>query len=77
MSATNVTNRKAATRQTWNYRGPVVFSPLFSWPPDPKGVMTAVGKRWVTLSRNTIFLLFAVITYPTLDSRKSLSRTPS
>jgi len=63
MSDTDVTNRKASTRQTWNYRGPVVFSPLFSWPPDPKGAMTAVGKRWVTLSRNTIFLLFAVITY--------------
>jgi len=47
----------------WNYRGPVQFSALFSGPFRPGQALAAIGKRWVTLSRNTLFLLFAVIVY--------------
>ncbi len=61
----------------WNYRGPVVFSPLCSWPPQPQAAIKAIGKRWVTLSRNTLFLLVAVIVYsyllPEIGSMKTLS----
>lgn len=61
----------------WNHRGPVEFSPLFAWPPNPKDAVTAIGKRWVTLSRNTLFLLFAVVVYsyflPDINSMKTLS----
>ena len=71
------TTARSPRPDNWNYRGPVIFSPLFSWPPNPRGAITAVGKRWVTLSRNTLFLLFAVIVYsyllPEISSMKTLS----
>lgn len=77
MSDEAVAPEKAQQRQTWNHRGPVVFSPLLSWPPSPAAAIAAVGKRWVTLSRNTLFLLFAVITYqyllPDTSTMQSLS----
>jgi len=64
-------------RDTWNHRGPVVFSPLFDWPPNPKAFVLALTKRWVTLSRNALFLIVAWLVYryflPDLSSMRSLS----
>jgi len=77
MSDTAAKPEKARNREIWNYRGPVIFSALFKWPPDPAAAIAVIGKRWVTLSRNTLFLLFAVITYryllPELSTMQSLS----
>lgn len=61
----------------WHHRGPVIFSALFAWPPEPGKAIAAIGKRWVTLSRNTLFLAFAVVVYqyfiPELEHMKQLS----
>lgn len=64
-------------RDSWNHRGPVVFSPLFDWPPNPRAFVLALTKRWVTLSRNALFLIVAWLVYryflPDLSSMRSLS----
>lgn len=62
---------------TWNHTTPVIFSPLFDWPPRPKAFILALTKRWVTISRNVLFLLMAFGVYrfltPELSSMQSLS----
>lgn len=64
-------------RETWNHTTPVIFSPLFDWPPRPKAFVMAVTKRWVTVSRNVLFLIMAWLVYrfltPDLSSMQSLS----
>ena len=47
----------------WNHKTPVTFSPLFDWPPNPKASLLALTKRWVTVSRNVLFLLMAWLVY--------------
>lgn len=47
----------------WNHKGPVIFSPLFDWPPRPVDAFLALTKRWVTLTRNVLFILMAVCVY--------------
>jgi len=47
----------------WNHQGPVIFSPLFDWPPKPMAAFLALTKRWVTITRNVLFLLLAVCVY--------------
>jgi len=47
----------------WNHRGPVVFSAVFDWPWQPQAVFLALTKRWVTVTRNVLFLSMAVIVY--------------
>ncbi|MBT5925338.1 MAG: sterol desaturase family protein [Verrucomicrobia bacterium] len=75
MSAVN--QKGKAGRETWNYKTPVVFSPLFSWPLKPKDIILALTKRWVTFSRNVLFLLLASTVYqwflPDSAAMKSLS----
>lgn len=64
-------------KKVWNHRGPVVFSPLFDWPPKPLEALLAITKRWVTLTRNVLFLLMAVCVYnfslPNLPEMQTLS----
>ena len=50
-------------RDAWNHRGTVVFSPLFDWPPNPKPFLLTLTKRWLTLSRNALFLIVAWLVY--------------
>jgi len=61
----------------WNHTTPVLFSPLFNWPPQPKAIFLSLTKRWVTITRNALFLLLAIGTYlwlmPELSSMKELS----
>jgi len=61
----------------WNHQTPVVFSALFDWPPRPLAALAALTKRWVTVSRNTLFLLLAILVYnfllPDLSEMASLS----
>jgi len=63
--------------KVWNHRGPVEFSPVFDWPPRPVAIFVALTKRWVTITRNSLFLLMAVCVYhyliPDLEQMKSLS----
>lgn len=54
---------RSGKRDTWNHKAPVVFSPLFDWPPSPKAAIAALAKRWVTLSRNALFLVMAFVVY--------------
>jgi lathosterol oxidase len=54
---------KNTTGNIWNHKGPVIFSPLFDWPPRPQDAFLALTKRWVTLTRNVLFLLMAVCVY--------------
>ena len=62
---------------SWNYTTPVVFSPLFDWPPNPKAFVIALTKRWVTVTRNVLFLIMAALVYrywvPDLSRMQSLS----
>ena len=50
-------------QEVWHHKTPVVFSPLFDWPPNPKGILLALTKRWVTISRNVLFLGMACLVY--------------
>ena len=54
---------KSKGRETWNHKTPVIFSPLFDWPPKPKASFIALTKRWVTVSRNVLFLIMAWLVY--------------
>jgi len=63
MSDSDATPAARPRPDIWNHRGPVEFSALFDWPSAPERILAAIGKRWVTLSRNTLFLLFAVVVY--------------
>jgi len=47
----------------WNHMGPVVFSPFFDWPPNPTAAFLALTRRWVTITRNLLFLIMAVCVY--------------
>lgn len=62
---------------SWNHTTPVVFSPLFDWPPNPKAFVIALTKRWVTVTRNVLFLIMAVLVYrywvPDLSQMRTLS----
>ena len=62
---------------TWNHRGPVEFSPIFDWPPKPREAFLALTKRWVSITRNLLFLLFAIGVYnillPDLEAMQTLS----
>jgi len=64
-------------RETWNHKTSVTFSPLFNWPPNPKASFIALTKRWVTVSRNVLFLLVAWLVYryflPNFSQMQSLS----
>lgn len=55
----------------------MVFSALFDWPPRPRAALSALTRRWITISRNTLFLLLAVSIYtfflPDLSEMTSLS----
>lgn len=66
-----------AKRSIWHHQTPVVFSALFDWPPRPVDAFMAVFKRWVTVTRNLLFLVLAVIVYqwfiPDLSTMKTLS----
>jgi len=72
-----VEQKSSESREIWNHKTPVIFSPLFDWPPSPKGAFLALTKRWVTLSRNVLFLLMAWLVYrfflQDLTSMQSLS----
>ena len=64
-------------KNTWNHQTSVVFSPLFAWPPKPKEALLALTKRWVTISRNVLFLGMAFLVFrylvPDKASMQSLS----
>lgn len=68
---------KSKEKEVWNHSTPVIFSPLFDWPPNPKGALLAIGKRWVTISRNIIFLVLAILVFrylvPDYSEMQSLS----
>jgi lathosterol oxidase len=73
----DTTQSENSRKNIWNHRGPVVMSPVFEWPPRPAEAFVALTKRWVTLTRNTLFLLIAMCIYnyflPDLTVMKSLS----
>lgn len=64
-------------RETWNHTTPVVFSPLFDWPLNRKGIITSIFKRWVTITRNVLFLGMAILVYrfliPEISTMQTLS----
>lgn len=64
-------------KSIWNHQTPVVFAALFDWPPRPKAAFLSVTKRWVSLSRNLLFLLLATIIYNTMISDLETMKTLS
>ncbi len=64
-------------KNIWHHRGPVVFSALFDWPPRPLAALLALTKRWVTVTRNVLFISFAIIVHnyltPPLATMETLS----
>ena len=73
----NPVDTRSDKGDTWNHKTPVIFSPLFDWPLKPKAVISVLTKRWVTLSRNALFLVMAFLVYryllPDLTVSRSLS----
>jgi Delta7-sterol 5-desaturase len=67
----------ARSKETWNHSTPVLYSPLFVWPPRPKEAFLALTKRWVTVTRNVLFLGMAYLVFrfftPELSAMKTLS----
>ncbi|MFK7891071.1 MAG: sterol desaturase family protein [Granulosicoccus sp.] len=74
--AGNNQGKAEVSRNNWNHTTPVVFSPLFDWPPKPVAGFMALAARWVTLTRNFLFLLTAIAVYnwamPELSTFKEL-----
>ncbi|MFN9233889.1 MAG: sterol desaturase family protein [Planctomyces sp.] len=70
-------NQNPASDTTWNHSTPVVFSPLFAWPPRPKAALLTLTQRWFTLSRSVLFLAMAVLVHkyllPVSEQMKSLA----
>ena len=58
-----ISPKRTRDRDVWNHKTPVVFSPLFDWPPRVKDCFLVLTKRWVTVSRNVLFLLMAASVY--------------
>jgi len=50
-------------KRTWHHQGPVVFSPVFDWPPKPLEALSALTLRWVTITRLLLFLIVALCVY--------------
>ncbi|MDA7618044.1 MAG: sterol desaturase family protein [Verrucomicrobiota bacterium] len=64
-------------QETWNHTTPVVFSPLFDWPPKPKDAFLVITKRWVTISRNVFFLTIAILLFRYLVPDDAVMRSLS
>lgn len=64
-------------RDIWNHTTPIVFSALFDQPFKPRAAFNAVTKRWVSITRNSLFLLLAIISYqfllPDIETMRNLS----
>jgi Delta7-sterol 5-desaturase len=75
--ALNSPQSETAKKDIWNHRGPVVLSPLFDWPLQPVAALLALTKRWVTVTRNVLFLALAICVYnyflPDLTEMTALS----
>lgn len=67
----------AGRKGLWHHMGPVAFSPVFDWPLRPMAAVLALTKRWVTLTRNVLFMLMAIVVYhflmPPLSQTATLS----
>jgi lathosterol oxidase len=70
-------NHISKKQDIWNHTAPVVFSPLFAWPPKPKAALLELTQRWGTISRNVLFLAMAFLVfwylYPEDTAMRSLS----
>ncbi|HAT59760.1 MAG TPA: hypothetical protein DCS60_03175 [Opitutae bacterium] len=64
-------------RDAWNHHGTVVFSPLVDWPPNLKAFVLTLTKRWLTLSRNALFLIVAWLVYRYFQTDLSTMRSLS
>jgi len=65
------------TNGPWNHTTPVPFPDLFAWPPKPAAAAISLVKRWVSVSRNLLFLVLAILVYhfmvPELSRMTTLS----
>ena len=73
----NSVDTRSDKGDTWNHKTPVIFSPLFDWPLKPKAVISVLTKRWITLSRNALFLVMAFLVYRYLLPEQAVSRSLS
>ena len=64
-------------QELWNHKTPVVFSPLFDWPPKPKDAFLELTKRWATISRNVLFLAMAFLVFRYLIADNTALRSLS
>lgn len=51
--------------QRWNHRpvGPVALNPLFSWPPNPRAVLSWYKGAWLQITALTVCLALALVAY--------------
>ena len=75
MAQPNSAESEGAT--PWNHTTPVIFTPLFDWPPRPLETIISLSKRWVTVSRNLLFVGMAwmvhELAFQDLSSMQALS----
>jgi sterol desaturase/sphingolipid hydroxylase (fatty acid hydroxylase superfamily) len=63
----------------WHHRPqvPIKVSPFFSWPPDPRRMVTWVADRWFAVAENSILVLISLTCWmwfqPSMEEAKTLS----
>jgi hypothetical protein len=63
----------------WHHRPqvPIKVSPFFSWPPDPRRMVTWVADRWFAVAENSILVLISLGCWmwlqPSMEEAKTLS----
>jgi lathosterol oxidase len=67
----------AKPKKIWNHSTPVMYSPVFAWPPKPKEAFLALTKRWVTITRNVLFLGMAFLVFHFLTPDAATMKTLS
>jgi len=82
---TDQTGSSAAPSETgsfarqWHYRPgvPIVVSPFFTWPPEPRRMLRWVRDRWFTLAENSVLVVLAAVCWffltPSLEMTQTLA----
>lgn len=60
---------------------PIAVSPFFSWPPEPRRMVSWIAARWFAVAENLMLVGIALVVWaffqPSLEATKTLSWTGS
>lgn len=72
-------NSSQPTLPGWHHvpEVPIAVSPFFSWPPEPRRMVSWIAARWFALAENAILVGIALVVWaffqPSLETTKTLS----